>query len=187
VNILRGIFEIATGRARGLERFGSSPRDFLVSLYVLMSVPAISALVVMFRHGVSSGVAILLLLVSALLAPAVISHFVARLWGRDALWLRFATAFNWSRFAIVSVFALMLAMTAALIGLGVSSDSAAELMVMVVSFYSLWLEWFIARNALRLPGWRAVLLVLAMNIGTFLLLALPGALLRALSGDSPAG
>lgn len=185
--MLRGIFEIATGRAQGLGRFGASPHDFLVSLYVLMTVPVLSALVMMFRRGVGGGLAILLLLVCALLAPAVISHFVARLWGREALWLHFATVFNWSRFAIVSVFAVMLLVTAILIGLGVSSDSAAELLVVVVSFYSLWLEWFVARHALRLSGGRAVLVVLAMNIGTFLVLAAPGFILRALSEGAPAG
>ena len=182
MNILRGIFEIATGRAQGLERFGSSPRDFLISLYVLMAVPVLSALVMVMRRGVGSALAILLLLACALLAPAVISHFVARQWGREELWLRFATAFNWSRFAIVSVFAVMLAITAVLIGLGVSRDSAAEFLVMAVSFYSLWLEWFLARNALRLSGGRAVLMVLAMNIGTFLLLAMPGQIMRFLGG-----
>lgn len=182
MNILRGIFEIATGRAQGLERFGSSPRDFLTSLYVLMAVPALSALVVAFNRGLGSALAILLVLISALIAPAVISHFVARRWGREALWLRFITAFNWSRFAIVSAFAVMLLMTALLIGLGVSRESAAEFLVMAVSFYSLWLEWFLARNALRLSGGRAVLMVLAMNIGTFLLLTVPGLVMRTMIG-----
>lgn len=187
MNILRGIFEIATGRAQGLGRFGAAPRDFLVSLYVLMLVPVLSALVLAMRRGVGSALAVLIMLICALLAPAVISHFVARLWGREAQWLHFATVFNWSRFAIVTVFATMLVVTAVLIGLGVSSDSAAELLVVVVSFYSLWLEWFVARNALRLSGARAILMVLAMNIGTFLMLATPGLLMRALSGDAPAG
>lgn len=187
MTLLRAIFEIATGRAQGLARFGATPRAFLMSLTVLLAVPVLSALVLGMRRGLGGALVLLLMLTCALLAPAVISHFIARLWGREALWLRFATAFNWSRFAIVCVFALMLMITAVLIGIGVSSDSAAELLVLVVSFYSLWLEWFIARHALRLAGGRAVLIVLAMNIGTFLLLAVPGLLLRALSGDAPAG
>lgn len=187
MNILRGIFEIATGRPQGLARFGATPRHFLTSLYVLMVVPALSALVMAARRGVDSAAIILLLLACALLAPAVISHFIARAWGREALWLRFITAFNWSRFAIVCVFALMLVVTAVLIGLGVSRDSAAEFLVMAVSFYSLWLEWFLARHALRLSGPRAMLMVLGMNVGTFLLLAIPGLVLRVMAGDTPAG
>ncbi len=187
MNLLRGIFEVAIGRASGLEKFAATPRHFLLSLYVLLTVPALSALVLAAKRGLGDALSILLLLVCALLAPAVISHFIARLWGREALWLRFATVFNWSRFAIVTVFAGMLALTVVLVGVGVSSDGAAEFMVLAVSSYSLWLEWFIARHALRLSGGRAIVIVLAMNIGTFVLLAVPGLIIRLLSGETPAG
>ncbi len=187
MNILKGIFELATGRAGGIERFGTAPRDLKVSLYVLMTVPVISALVMAARRGMGAALGILLLLASALMAPAVISHVLARFWGREEFWLRFATAFNWSRMAVVTVFTIMLALTALLIQAGVPDNSAAELMVAAISFYSLWLEWFVARHGLRISAGRAIVAVLAMNGGTFLLLAIPSLISRALMGEAPAG
>ncbi len=187
MNLLRGIFELGVGRAIGLGRMGGTPRDFLNSLYVLMAVPVLTALVLAAHRGLGNALAVLMVLVCALLAPPVIAHFFARAWGREALWLRFAVAFNWSRFAVVSVFAIMLAVTAILIAAGVPGEAAAELMIVAVSVYSLWLEWFISRQALRVSAGRAILLVLGMNLGTFALLSVPGVLIRAMVGGGLAG
>jgi len=184
VNLLRAIIEIATGRARGLERFGATPRDFLRSLYVLMAVPGISILVLMGRRGLGVALAVLLLLLCALLAPPVISHAMARLWGREAEWLRFAVAFNWSRFAVLAVFAIALMAISVLIGLGMPPESAGQVMVAGMSGYSLWLEWFIARHGLRISAGRALATVLAINVGTFLLLGVPSMIVRGFMAET---
>jgi len=173
VNILHGICLLAIGRVRGLEKFGSGRRDFLLSLYMLMCVPAFALVATIGRYGLAPALGIALLLVCALLAPPVISYALARAWGRDMLWPRFATAFNWSRAGLVGVFAIMLVVTAFLIQMGFPREAAGQLLFSAMSVYSLWLEWFIARHGLRIGAGRAVAAVLAINGATFLLLAVP--------------
>jgi len=161
VNILHGIYLLATGRSRGLEKFGAGRRDFLISLYMLLGVPILAALVTIGQYGMAPAVGLALVLTCALMAPPVISHALARLWGREVLWPRFATAFNWSR--------------------------AGELLLGGMSIYSLWLEWFIARHGLQISVARAVISVLAINGTTFLLLGIPSVVARMLEGGAPPG
>jgi len=185
MEILRGIIEIALGRASGLQRFGATPRAVLNSLYALMVLPGISAFVMLARDEFGEALSVALILVCALLAPMIISHLLALLWKREAEWLAFATAFNWSRFAIIGVFAVMLLATMLLVQLGFPRETAANLLVIEMSFYSLWLEWFVARRTLRLSAGRALATVLMINGGTFLLLAIPNLVQRLLTGGAP--
>ena len=88
----------------------------------------------------------LLATLCALLAPPVLSYSLARYWGREALWLRFATAFNWCQWAIPAIACLCCWRCSLLIALGVPNDAAGHLWILGLAGYGLWLHWFLARH-----------------------------------------
>ena len=116
----------------------------------------------------------------ALLAPPVLSFWMARFWGRQDLWLRFATAFNWCQWAIPAALALLLLLGGLLMRIGVPNASAGAIVLVGLTAYGLWLHWFVTRQGLQLSGARSLLLVLVVNLGTALLIAGPGLLALAL-------
>jgi hypothetical protein len=56
---------------------------------------------------------------------------------------------------------------------GLPDEIGAALTVILLCIYGLWLHWFIARHGLDLSSWRAALLVVAVNMGTVLLVLGP--------------
>jgi hypothetical protein len=138
--------------------FSSSPRR------VRRSWPALTAL------------ADLLAAICALVAPTVITFEIARLWGRQAAWLRFATAFNWCQWAIPILGSLLLLSLGMLITLGMPRQLARMLVVFGLVAYGLWLHWFLARHGLGLSRLRAALLVVGVNAATVLIVLGPSLL-----------
>ena len=49
-------------------------------------------------------------------------------------------------------------------------------MLGALGLYSFWLHWFVARHGLELSRWRAVVLVVAVNLVALLLVILPAQL-----------
>jgi hypothetical protein len=66
------------------------------------------------------------------------------------------------------------------IGLAASVPLASAFVALSLLAYGFWFHWFVARGALRLSRVRALLLLLATQLGTNLLVLLP---LLADSGD----
>ena len=123
----------------------------------------------------------LLATLCALLAPPVLSFSVARYWGREALWPRFATAFNWCQWAIPAIAFLLLLAVSLLIALGVPNEAAGHLWILSLAGYGVWLHWFLARRALDLTVIRAVVLVVVVNAVTVAMVV--GPLLIARMGE----
>ena len=126
----------------------------------------------------------LLATLCALLAPPVLSFELARLWGRQNAWLRFATAFNWCQWVIPVIGTLLLVVLGTLAALGLPRTVASAALVLGLVSYGLWLHWFLARHGLGLSRVRAALLVLGVNFGTVLLVLGPRllALIRRRTG-----
>jgi hypothetical protein len=165
-SILVGILRIARGRADGVFCFGSSKQEFLSSLAPLIAFPLVGAVLGIFSDGPRSALTGLTMTLCALLTPAVVSYELARLWKRADAWMRFATAFNWCEWilpvmACVAMVPLGLATNA-----GVNETAANLALVCGLGLYGLWVQWFLARKALVLSGWRAVALVLLVNLAT---------------------
>jgi hypothetical protein len=175
-NVLLGIARLARGRADGLLQFGDTIQAFLGSLAPLIAFPLVGGgLMIAQGQGVSA-LAEMLATLCALLAPPVLSYSLARLWGREALWLRFATAFNWCQWAIPVAAAALLLLAGLLIRMGLSNATVGAIVVFGLIGYGLWLHWFVARQGLQLSGPRSLLLVLIVNFGTAVLVAGPGLL-----------
>jgi hypothetical protein len=178
--ILLGIARLARGRADGLAQFGDTRQAFLASLFPLIAFPVLGEALVAMRGGVPS-LTDLLATLCALLAPPVLSFSVARYWGREALWPRFATAFNWCQWAIPAIAFLLLLAVSLLIALGVPNEAAGHLWILSLAGYGVWLHWFLARRALDLTVIRAVVLVVVVNAVTVAMVV--GPLLIARMGE----
>jgi hypothetical protein len=172
-SIVLGIARLARGRVDGLRQFGATRDAFLVSLAPLIAFPLVGSVLMLLGGGGLAAVSGLLATLCALLAPPVLSFEVARLWGREAAWLRFATAFNWCQWVIPVIGSVLLVVVGILIGLGLPRAVAHIGVVFGIVAYGLWLHWFVVRHGLGLSGLRAALMVLAVNLGTVIIVLGP--------------
>lgn len=177
-HIVLGILRLARGRADGLGQFGSTVQAFLSSLAPLVAFPLVGYLLLLMRgggrhSGELGALADLLGTVCALLAPAVLSFELARLWHRQGLWLRYATALNWTQWAVPVLASGLLLLVYPALAMAASPQLALGVVGILIGGYALWLHWFIARHGLALSSWRAVLLVFVVNLVTGLLVLGP--------------
>jgi hypothetical protein len=174
---LVGIMRIGRFRADGLAEFNPTSQSFLNSLAPLLAFPLAASLVMLLSGEAGEALHGLLAALVGLLAPPVLSQLLASAWGRQDGWLRYAVAFNWCQWAIplMALLILMLLGPALVAGAPTHIVKAATLAVVLV--YGFALHVFLARHGLRLEPRRAVVLVVACNLGTFLLMIGPEFLL----------
>ncbi|OJY78412.1 MAG: hypothetical protein BGP12_00790 [Rhodospirillales bacterium 70-18] len=178
--IVRGLLLLATFRAAGLAEFAATRQAFLNSFAPLIAFPLVGGLLMLGSGGGLTALGDLLATAVALLAPPVLSHAFAVAWKREALWLRYAVAFNWCQWAVPLAAIPVLVGVGVLIQGGMPTGTAVPLAMLLLAGYGLALQWFLARRGLDLPRWRATLLVLAMNVATGLLVIGPRLLLASL-------
>lgn len=177
---LLGMARLARGRVDGLAQFGDTPQAFLASLAPLLAFPIVSAALMLPTEGVVRALATLLATVVFQLAPAVLSHAIARAWGREAQWLRYAIAFNWCQWALpLMAMALLIVLQFAL-RLGLPDEAADRVLIFGLAAYGLWLNWLLARYGLSLSCGRAAGLVALTNLGTVVLAIGPRLIVLAL-------
>ncbi|HXT82539.1 MAG TPA: hypothetical protein VN702_23465 [Acetobacteraceae bacterium] len=167
-DVLQGILRTTRGRADGIKCFGGSTQSFLASLAPLIAFPLVGAGMNLADDGSHLALSGLLAALCGLLAPPVLSYEFARLWGRTAIWPRFATAFNWCQWALPVLAILLMIPLSFALGLGVPDRVAGVIFLLALGLYALWLHWFLARHGLELSAMRAALLVVVVNLGTVL-------------------
>lgn len=165
---VHAILGVARGRTQAIGLFGATRQSFIASLIPLAVVPVLNSLISQRHPTLSRLILDLLTSVTALLVPPVVSHALAQLWGREAEWLRFATAFNWCQLGL-----LVVAMAALFAIATATGPEAAMLVIGVIGIYALWMHWFLARHALVITTKRAVLLVLAVHAATTVMVLIP--------------
>ena len=180
-SLLLGIARLARGRPEGIEQFGGTQQAFMASLAPLIAFPLVASGWLLLDGSVGRAVLGLLASLTALLGPPVISHALARRWGREAAWLRYAVAFNWCQWAIPLAAVALLLSLRLLAGLGLPAPTAANAFVLGLAAYATWLHWFIARHGLALSRLQAVAVSLLVNAGTVLLAIGPRVLQAALA------
>jgi len=180
--IALGVARLARGRADGMRQFGETREAFLASLAPLVAFPLVGGILMLLSGGGTDALSDFLMTVCALLAPPVLSFEAARLWGREAAWLRFATAFNWCQWAIPVVGSLLLLALGMLTAVGLPRQAAQLLAVVGLASYGLWLHWFLARHGLGLSRIRAALLVFGVNLATVAIVVVPRILALASEG-----
>jgi hypothetical protein len=184
-NILRGIFLICRGKAEGLSEIGSGPDAFLSSLAPMIAFPLVGCVLMASQGRVEDGITDFLASLVAILAPPVLSFSVAKRWGRQAGWFRFATAFNWCQWILPVVGAVLVILASVLVQAGLPLRLIVMLLGCVLLGYAFWLHWFLARHALALSTGRALLLVIIINLLTIALVAGPQLIAMAAGGPSP--
>jgi hypothetical protein len=167
--VVLGVLLLARGRAEGFRQFGDSAQAFLSSLAPLVAFPLVGAALLLVDGVGLPALSDFLGTICALLVPPVLSQALAQAWGRDAAWLRYATAFNWCQWAVPLAAAACLLLVPVAEQLGLPPMAAARAAVAAVVGYALWLQWFLARRGLALGVGRAAALVLMVNAGTALL------------------
>jgi hypothetical protein len=172
-SIVLGIVRLARGRPDGMQQFGATRDAFLASLAPLIAFPLVGGMLMLLGGGGLNAVSDLLATLCALVAPLVLSFEVARLWRRQQFWLRFATAFNWCQWVIPIVGSVLLLVFGVLAALGLPRATARIGVLLGLLSYALWLHCFLARHGLGLSGPRALLLVLAVNLTTAMLVVGP--------------
>jgi hypothetical protein len=183
-HVLLGVLQLALLRAEGLGKFGDSPKSFLNSLAPLIAFPLVGGVLGLLSGAGLEAVVALLGTLVALLAPPVLSEMLARLWGRDREWLRYATAFNWSRWAMLLALGGALVLMSVLAAAGLGPRVSVAVGLLAVAAYGVVLEWFVARVGLRLVWWRAALLVVVVEFGAALLFLVPRVLAGLLEAQS---
>jgi hypothetical protein len=179
---LRGAFLLARGRVDGLLLIESSASGVARSFWAAaLCLPAFLALRLLAwagtggpEAGVARGLAAELIGYAIAWAGfALASLPVAEAQGRKAEWPRFIAAWNWAN---VVQYVVLLALTVpAAFGL---PELVAQGLGLAALGYALWLEWFVAKTALRLSGGRAVgFVMLDLALGIFI-----GGLVARLSG-----
>ncbi len=182
-NILLGVARLARGRADGLAAFGNTSQAFLASLAPLIAFPLVGGGLVLANGGGLPAISDLLATFCALLAPPVLSWSLARHWQREALWPRFATAFNWCQWAIPAIASVLLLVSGGLITAGMPNSIAGVGVVVGMVGYALWLHWFLARRALELSAARAALFVACVNLATAAIVVGPQLVMTLVSPD----
>ena len=168
-----GLLLLAVGRAEGFGHFGTDTDSFLSSLAPLVAFALVSAGLVALTGRVLGAAELFLVSLISLLAPAVIAHPLCARWQRQAYWPLYANILNWSKLLFLMALPVAVGLTEAL-------PDAGAVVALALLAYMLWFQWFVARGALRLSRIRALLLLLATQLGTNLLVLLP---LLADSGD----
>ena len=173
LGVLRGVLLTARFRTDGMAYFGGGIQQVLGSLAPLLAFPAVFLVLLLLSGGRADDLAEVLSVIDALLLQLVLSEALARRWGREAEWGRYAAAFNWCQWAVPPVGMLMLLAVRVLVGAGLSPLLAGPFALLALAGYALALQWFVARHALRLTGGRAALLVLCVNASTAAVVILP--------------
>lgn len=174
MKIFSGVLHIARFRAEGMQAFGATPRALLNSLAPLLAFPVVGGLLDMLHGQFISALSDLLATLVALLTPLVVTEAFARRWGREALWLRFAVASNWCQWALPVVLMAMLLCLWVLANLGLPvGPGIVSVGIVGLIVYGVSLHWFLARVGLDLTRGRAMIVVLAADLLTGLLVLMP--------------
>ncbi len=158
--IMRGLWMLARGQRDGMKEFSATSESLTASLAPLIAFPLVwQGMTALQGAWRSALIAFLVQLCAALTLPLV-TYEMARLFQRQPLWLRAATALNWSFWigAAVSILAIILA--GGLAQAGTPPGLALTGILGLAGGYLLWNRWFIVRAGLALGGWQAVLVTL---------------------------
>jgi hypothetical protein len=168
-NVLRGLLLLAGGKAAGIAEFGASADALLASLAPLIAFPLVLSLLAGLQGQPGAALVSFLAQVSAFLAVSVLTEGFAAWARRDALWVRTATALNWSFWLIIPLVLVADGVRAILVSAGVPPLVAFDLLMAALGIYLFWYHWFTIRQGLQVTLMAAAGIVLVTNIVVALL------------------
>src|ERR1700722_3547352 len=162
--IFRGLLLLARGKKSGIKDFGNTMEGFTASLAPLIAFPLVGAGISALGGQWQPAVIGLLSRLCAVLALPLITHEFARRTGRESLWLRTATALDWSFWMLIPLLFVAAFAGALLVEAGLAMGNAEYVALGFMAGYLLWYHWFIVRTGLALSGLQAALLVALSSI-----------------------
>lgn len=161
-----GVARLARFRADGFAAFDASPVGLLNALAPWFAFALVGGGLALAGGTPRAAAGELLGSLVALLAPPVLSQGLAQLWGRAAVWLRYAVAAVWCQWVMPPALMAAVLGSGVLIALGVPEHVAEMVAGLAALGYTLALHVFLARRGLSLSLWRAGVVVAAVNLGT---------------------
>ncbi len=166
---LHGILLLARFRPEGFALFAGTPAAFMNSLAPLLGIAVVAGIRPLLAGSPRLLAMHVLTSVVALIGPAVVSHAIAKAWGREALWLRYAVAYNWCQLGVTLASILLMLVFV------VTDGDLTTLFgsIAMVLFYWLGLCWFMLWRGLALSAGRATLGLIILNLVTGALVVMP--------------
>ncbi len=161
--VVRGLLLIGTGRAEGLSCFGNGREAFLGALTPPLAFLLVYAGAMLLAKPSLAALCVVLLFLCGILLPPVLSHLMATLWKRTALWPRYATASIWTNLLLPVAYLPAIVLASVAMTFGADPRVATTGASLLFLFYALWLQWFVAWRGLNLSPLRAVLTVLVVT------------------------
>jgi hypothetical protein len=164
---LHGAFLLARARPWGLLLFESTPtgaaRSFIAIAFCLPAYLVMRLMDGGFPADFARPLAAELIgFALAWFGFALVSFHIAATLGRESLWPRFLCAWNWSNVVQYGVM-LLASIPGPVFGL---PDALAQALGLAALGYALWVEWYVTRISLEIPGLGATAFVLTdMAIG----------------------
>ncbi|WP_298284288.1 hypothetical protein [Acidocella sp.] len=171
--IARGLWRLAKGERAGILDFGAGLENFSASIAPLIAFPLVGAAVVAMQGAWQLGLISFLSRLAGVLVLPVLTFEFARLFGREHLWLRTATALNWSFWVMPPMLVLAAIASVGLEAVGLSELGAARVALCIMVGYLLWFRWFTLRAGLGLGVWQALLVVAVSTAAIVGLMTLP--------------
>jgi cytochrome c biogenesis factor len=168
-----GLLLVGLGKPAGFAQFGGSAEAFLASLAPLLGFLIVLSLVLVWSGRLILGVSFFLTMVCDLLAPAVISDVLCRVWKRHERWARYANVLNCTQWLMAAALVVLVPIEAVCVSAGRHLQVGAGAVLLVFCVYLMWFHWFAARHVLDLSSAKALLMMLAVVFGTGLLLQVP--------------
>lgn len=160
--IFRGMMLLGRGRREGMSCFGATPDAVLTALAPRIALWMVGGVLTVAQAPTMLSGAKILFSFCLVLTPVVLTHLLARLWGREALWPRYMAAALWCDWLVLFVMLAAVAVVATVTPAGMSLLHSALILNGIIFAYNLWLTWFVARVGLALGTGRALLLLLGI-------------------------
>jgi hypothetical protein len=174
--ILGGLALLARGKAEGLTAFGNTADALTTSLAPLIAFPFVGAALLALNGQPEAAALAFLSRLCVVLAISAATYEFARLAGRDSLWLRTATALNWSFWILIPLLLIAGILGAVLVSCNIPELMAERLLMALMAAYMLWYNWFTVRHGLQIGRFQAIALVAITNGIIALLVLAPMAL-----------
>jgi hypothetical protein len=168
-NVLKGVLLLARGKASGIAEFGGSPDALLASLAPLIAFPLVLTVLAGLNGQPEAAFIAFLSQLSICLAVSVITQGFAAWAGREALWVRTATALNWSFWFVIPLMFLADTVRSFLVSAGVPQMVAFDLLIFALGIYLFWYNCFTVRAGLQVKAIAAVGIVIITNLVVALL------------------
>ncbi len=172
-NVLKGVFLLARGKAVGIAEFGNSNDALLASLAPLIAFPLVATVLIGLEGQPERAIESFLSRLCVVLVVSVTTQALASLVKRETLWVRTATALNWSFWLIIPLLLLAGFVGAIMVSAGIPQMLAVYILIAAMGAYLFWFNWFTVHCGLQVGVLTAIGIVVLTNTIVLLLSVAP--------------